>query len=86
MNGEALCYGCHAYLGAHPLEHREHKLELIGDHSLQILQEKANDTSSGRQARREQKEIAKHYREELKRMQSERANGVTGRIEFVGYL
>jgi hypothetical protein len=79
-NAESLCYGCHQYLGANPNLHSDHKLELMGQGAIDILQEKANDTSLGRSAKREAKDIAKHYREEFKRIHQLRLDGVTGKI------
>jgi translation elongation factor EF-Tu-like GTPase len=35
---------------------------------------------------RPEKEMAKHFRMEFERMSAERESGVTGRIEFCGYL
>ena len=81
-NAEALCYGCHQYLGANPNLHSEHKLEIMGEGCIDILREKANDTSLGRSAKREVKDIAKHYRQEFKRIYDLRSEGVTGKIEI----
>jgi hypothetical protein len=67
-------------LGANPNLHSDHKLELMGQGAIDILQEKANDTSLGRSAKREAKDIAKHYREEFKRIHQLRLDGVTGKI------
>jgi len=79
-NAEALCYGCHQYLGAHPNLHTDHKLESIGQGAIDILQEKANDTSLGRAARRDAKDIAKHYRTEFKRIHQLRLDGTVGKL------
>jgi hypothetical protein len=51
----------------------------------QIILEKKQNTSIGRMARKEVKEIAKHYKAEFERMRKLRAEGVMGRIEFTGY-
>ena len=79
-NAEALCYGCHQYLGANPNLHSDHKLEMLGEGAIDLLREKSNDTSLGRAAKREVKDIAKHYRSEFKRIYDLRAEGVTGKI------
>ena len=79
-NAEALCYGCHQYLGSQPNLHAEHKLEMLGQGAIDILREKSNDTSLGRAAKREVKDIAKHYRQEFKRIYDLRSEGVTGKI------
>jgi hypothetical protein len=52
----------------------------MGEGCIDILREKANDTSLGRSAKREVKDIAQHYRSELKRSYVLRAEGGTGNI------
>jgi hypothetical protein len=84
-NAEALCYGCHQYLGANPNLHTDHKLESIGQGAIDILQEKANDTSLGRAARRDAKDIAKHYREEFKRIHQLRLDGSVGKLTITSW-
>ena len=81
-NCEAICYGCHAHLGASPHLHEQRQREKLGDGLYQIVLERSQDTSLGRLAKRTQKDIAKHYRGELKRMEALRAAGESGRIEF----
>ena len=44
-NAEALCYGCHQYLGSNPSEHKAHKEKQMGEGAMQILQEKARNTN-----------------------------------------
>ena len=53
---------------------------LMGEGAIDLLREKSNDTSLGRAAKREVKDIAKHYRSEFKRIYDLRAEGVTGKI------
>ena len=79
LNAMALCYGCHTHYGG---------VQQLDDKTRDILYEKMQDRDLGREARRTKGkgEIAKHYREELKRMKELRADGETGRIEFVGYF
>ena len=74
-NTEALCYGCHQFMGANPSEHARRKEERLGRQLFEILLEKANDTSLGRIAKRSEKEIREHYRGQLKRMKLERDAG-----------
>ena len=81
-NCEALCYGCHAYLGANPYKHDKRQREILGEELYQIVLERSQDTSVGRLAKKTEKDIAKHYRIELKRMEALRAAGEEGRIEF----
>lgn len=64
-NCEALCYGCHSHMGGNPALHRERILEKLGEELYQILQEKSQSTELGRMAKRQEKEIRKHYRKQL---------------------
>jgi len=45
-NAEALCYGCHQYLGSHPQEHREHKIKKIGQSKFDRLTLRSNNRAS----------------------------------------
>jgi hypothetical protein len=42
LNCDALCYGCHMYFTAHPIEHVSWKKERIGEEAYKELQLKAN--------------------------------------------
>jgi len=83
INAESLCTGCH-FLDGGTQERRE---RVLTDAEQEILYEKARDTSLGRIVRKTKGkgDIAKHYRNELKRMQDLRENGEVGRLEFIGY-
>ena len=72
-------------MGSHPDQHRRLMLEKLGPGGYDLLLERANDTRIGRRVKREEAEIKKHYRAELRRMQELRANGEVGRIEFEGW-
>lgn len=84
-NCEALCYGCHSYMEQHPRLHEQRMVDKLGAGMCEILQERANDQYLGRLAKRSEKEISKHYRKEYERMKQKRANGHTGRLEFVAW-
>lgn len=45
-NAEALCYGCHQYLGSHPEEHRKHKIMKIGTSKFNRLTLRSNNRAS----------------------------------------
>ena len=45
-NAEALCYGCHHYLGSHPEEHRKHKIMKIGASKFNRLTLRSNNRAS----------------------------------------
>ena len=81
----SLCYGCHSYLGAHPVQHEQFYIEKNGQELFEIVNERANDTSLGRLAKKSEPEIRAHYRAELERMKALRAEGIVGRIEFEGW-
>jgi hypothetical protein len=51
-----------------------------------ILAERRRDTFSAKLVKKNLPEVAKHYREEHKRMVALREQGEQGRIEFVGWL
>jgi len=80
LNGVALCYGCHQYVGSRPNEHSDLMWRLRGIVVVDALRELANKPARG--LRKQTSAIAKHYRQELKRMQALRANGTVGTLEF----
>ena len=82
---DALCGTCHFLLGGDPYLYTEWKLGKTGQEGMDILNEKKNDPMIGKEMRHQKKEIAKHYRLELLKMQKLRAQGISGRLEFVGY-
>ena len=41
-NCQALCYGCHSYLGGNPQEHREFILDKLGQKEFDALQTRRN--------------------------------------------
>ncbi len=83
MNAEALCYGCHSFTGGT----EERMREVMTEAQFEILRDKKNDIGLGRIVRKTKGkgEIAKHYREELKKLQERRANGEVGYLEFEGW-
>ena len=83
LNAEALCYGCHAHVGGT----EERRAEVLSTSDRDLLYKFKNDIERGRITRKTKGkgEIAKHYRNELARMQRRRAHGDTGIIEFVGW-
>lgn len=84
-NADAHCYGCHAKFEGNPHAFRTWKENQLGD-LYGILIEKSNDAMLGKQARREKKEIAMHYKSEFERMRDLRDSGKLGRIDFQGYF
>lgn len=86
INAFCHCVACHFRFGGDRELQRTHFEEVFGEGLYIILLERKQNSSIGRQAKREGKEIAKHYRQEFKRMRELRLNGATGRLEFTGYF
>ena len=82
-NAQALCFSCHQWFGGNPLDATQWLTETLGQGHIDLLREKRENIV--KVSKLEEKDIAKHYREELKTLEKKRAEGVTGRIEFVSY-
>lgn len=67
-NVQALCYSCHQWFGGNPADSGEWVTELLGEGHIEMLREKMN--SKVKVSKLEEKEIAKHYRQELKKLES----------------
>lgn len=68
LNCEALCYGCHMYLTAHPHIHNAEKIQRIGGGNFDRLLIRANSTNLGRLAKRSERDISKHYKKQYEKM------------------
>lgn len=84
-NGFVHCYGCHAHLGSRPAEFTSWVIDRSGFARHEILIELARDTARGRRARREKKEIAKFYRDQLFAFQGRRDKGEMGNFMVMAY-
>lgn len=82
-NAFAHCYGCHSFLGANPSHFRGWVREVIGEAMQDEIEAKAKQPARG--LRKKVREIAKHYREEYRRLDALRMGGQSGRIELIGY-
>ena len=67
-NAVALCGGCHRHFTEHPLAFIDWLTETLGEGHMDILREKKNTILKTNQLLRA--EVAKHYREEFRRMES----------------
>ena len=67
-NCEALCYGCHSYLGGNPNEHHEYKLEKLGEERFEALRERRNDHKSGSRTYYLSKEFRKIIKEKMEKL------------------
>lgn len=77
-NACLLCASCHDYLGKRPDEHTAFFRKLIGDTRWGSLQDAKR--SIVKLTRQDKKDMAKHFREELKRIQELRMRGICGYI------
>lgn len=84
LNAFCLCRGCHNNLGDSPHDHKQFVLNQLGEGAYQILLEKKRQVLRIRKA--DEREIAKHYREEHKRLIKMRERGATGKLEYSGYF
>ena len=82
-NADCLCSGCHRKFGESPIDAMKWLLEHAGELELELLVEKRNQIF--KVPKSEEKEIAAHYREQLKIIEAKRLDGVTGVIDFVSY-
>ena len=79
-NVQALCYGCHQWFGGNPADSGLWIRELLGEGAIDLLIEKRN--SKTKVSKLEEKDIAKHYREQLKKLLEKRSKGATGELDF----
>ena len=84
-NCEALCYGCHQYMGSNPAMHEERIREKLGPYAYEALQERMLSLKEGRNIKRNEASVRSHYREELNKLKERRAKGETGYLDFIGY-
>lgn len=82
-NALSMCFSCHSWFGGNPAD-SGHWLETeIGEGVVQVLREKRD--SGVKVSKLEEKDIAKHYREQLKIIEKKRINGHDGFIDFVSW-
>lgn len=91
LNAFAHCTSCHYRHEGNPHEFTLWVATKVGPGAYEVLLEKKNMIEIGREARRDTakkgpKLIAKHYREEFRRMWALRDGGETRRLEFAGYF
>jgi len=80
LNAMVLCYACHQWYGGNPLDSGRWLEAKIGPEAvaeLRVLRDTPRKIS-----KKTEKEIAAHYRRELKVMEKKRTDGVEGRVEF----
>jgi len=66
-NAQALCYSCHQWYGGNPVDSGKWITSLYGEGYMELLREKMN--SKTKVSKIEEKEIAKHYRDQFNNME-----------------
>jgi hypothetical protein len=69
MNAVTLCHHHHRYFTENPLAFHDWLLEEVGEVHMTILREKRNGILKGTKEVR--REVAKHYREELRKIEAD---------------
>jgi hypothetical protein len=67
-NTEALCYGCHSYLGGNPVEFHKYYLEKLGQERFDALEKRKNTTKSGSIKYYKSKEFRLTIKEKMKEL------------------
>ena len=67
-NCEALCYGCHSYLGGNPVEFHKYYLEKLGQERFDALEQRKNNKKSGSRTYYLSKEFRATIKEKMKEL------------------
>jgi len=67
-NTEALCYGCHSYLGGNPVEFHKYYLEKLGQERFDALEQRKNNKKSGSRTYYLSKEFRATIKEKMKEL------------------
>lgn len=79
-NVQALCCSCHQWFGGNPADSGLWIRALLGEGFIQRLIEKREQKS--KVSKLEEKDIAKHYRAQLRKLLERRKQGETGVLDF----
>ena len=79
-NTQALCFSCHSWFGGNPADSGKWVEDFVGSGVIDLLREKKD--ARVKVSKLEEKDIAKHYREQLKIIEQKRNAGQTGYIKF----
>ena len=77
------CHGCHRWWHENPTESGKWFEDKYGPGLVELLREKKNNKFKIPKV--EEKEIAKHYRFELKKIKEKRIDGAVGYVDFLSY-
>ncbi len=79
-NALSMCYSCHSWFADSPWESSKWLEGKLGVAAIEALVDKKN--AKIKVSKLEEKDIAKHYREQLKILEQKRNDGETGYITF----
>lgn len=79
-NAQALCFSCHNWYEGNPPDSGPWVEQKIGKGALDLVREKMNQKV--KVTKLEERDIAAHYREELRKLELRRINGETGKLDF----
>jgi len=82
-NAQALCFSCHQWFGGNPADSGVWVTDLLGAGHIDLLREKMN--LKQKVSKLKEKDIAKHYREQLKMLEKARSFGAAGKLNFTSY-
>ena len=82
-NACAHCFTCHQYLGENPILFQSWIRSYLGDVRYSELVEKHYRTKKWLKAEKE--EMYQHYREQLKELELQRAEGAVGQLSLVAF-
>ena len=83
-NASAMCVGCHRIMGETPIEFSAWIENHLGKGRFEMLRERKNDTRI-KYSRADKEDLYQHLKSELETMKRKRAEGQTGRIEFLAW-
>lgn len=86
-NAFAHCYGCHQKMGSNPHDFTRWAEKILGQGRYDLLIERKNDINTAKQLLKDNKKglIAKHYKQQHKKMCEQRSSGETQYIDFINY-
>lgn len=84
-NLNAGCHGCHRKMDESPDAFYRWKESQIGDGRMQMLRERREDSNLGKLYRKNLKDVAAHFKQEIERIKTLREGGVTGKIDVESF-
>lgn len=83
-NALCICKSCHSKLGKDPIAHAALIRGILGDTRHNMLTERINNTKI-KYYKNDKRNMARHFREETRRIRKLREEGYQGRIDLVSF-